>query len=181
MNVKNNQGFSLVELMVVVAIIGILAAVAIPQFSKFQARSRQSEAKSHLTGIFSAEKAFYAEFSQYYGSMKSIGYAPDAQRLRYNAGFAALGVAAPATLTAPDTTTFAINLGTACMYAGAASACNFDTTHYTAAAVGGSTAPSLIAFVASADGNPNSNLLGNVDRWTIDQDKVIQWAVNGIR
>ena len=45
------RGFTLIELMIVVAIIGILAAIAIPNFIKFQAKSKQSEAKTNLKAI----------------------------------------------------------------------------------------------------------------------------------
>ena len=51
--------------MIVVAIIGILAAIAIPNFIKFQARSKQSEAKSNSKAMFTAEKAFFAEKDRY--------------------------------------------------------------------------------------------------------------------
>jgi type IV pilus assembly protein PilA len=51
--------------MIVVAIIGILAAIAIPNFIMFQLRSKTSEAKTNLAAIRTAEEGFYAEFGSY--------------------------------------------------------------------------------------------------------------------
>lgn len=59
------RGFTLIELMIVVAIIGILAAIAIPNFNRFQAKSKQSEAKVNLKAIFTAAKARLAEKDAY--------------------------------------------------------------------------------------------------------------------
>ena len=80
--IKGQKGFTLIELMIVVAIIGILAAIAIPNFLRYQAKSRQSEAKTNLGAIFVAETAYLSEQSRY-GSFNEIGYALAGSTNRY--------------------------------------------------------------------------------------------------
>jgi type IV pilus assembly protein PilA len=65
--IRNRKGFTLVELMIVVAIIGILAAIAIPNFLQFRLKAKTSEAKSNLGAIRSTEVAYFAEWNFYVG------------------------------------------------------------------------------------------------------------------
>jgi type IV pilus assembly protein PilA len=60
-SLRKQEGFTLIELMIVVAIIGILAAIAIPNFLQYQMKSRQSEAKTNLQAIKTSEVSFQAE------------------------------------------------------------------------------------------------------------------------
>lgn len=62
---KSKKGFTLIELMIVVAIIGILAAIAIPNFIRFQLKSKSSEGKVNLAAIRTAEEGYMAEFGSY--------------------------------------------------------------------------------------------------------------------
>ena len=58
---RKQEGFTLIELMIVVAIIGILAAIAIPNFMEYQRKSRASEAKTNTTSIKTAQMTFQGE------------------------------------------------------------------------------------------------------------------------
>ena len=73
-NSISTQGFTLIELMIVVAIIGILAAIAIPQFSAYRVRSFNATAQADLRNIMTAEEGFYAENQYYIDLVPTVGY-----------------------------------------------------------------------------------------------------------
>ncbi len=87
---KAESGFTLIELMIVVGIIGILVAIAAPNFSRYQSKARQAEVKIALAAVYGGEKAFYSEYSAYISSMDAIGYAPEGNRRYYNVGWNAV-------------------------------------------------------------------------------------------
>ena len=79
---KKQAGFTLVELLIVVAILGIVSALAIPNFLRYQAQSRQGEARTNLSAIFVSEMAYYGEQSVY-GNFSQIGYSLAGATNRY--------------------------------------------------------------------------------------------------
>ena len=81
------SGFTLVELMIVVAIIGTLASIAVPQYSKFQAKSRQTEVKIQLGAAYTVEQSFAAENSTYTACLGQVGYNRDGTKFYYTIGF----------------------------------------------------------------------------------------------
>jgi type IV pilus assembly protein PilA len=101
---RNRGGFTLIELMITVALIGTIAAIAIPNFMTYQARSRRAEGYTNVAGIAHAYKSFQADRGTYPDMVtetSAMGAAaaslPDP---------AAFGMAAPGTVKMPwDTAT----------------------------------------------------------------------------
>jgi type IV pilus assembly protein PilA len=75
--VRKSIGFSLIELLLVAAIIGLLAAIAIPQFIAYRTRAIDTQMKSDLKNAAMAMESYFAEFKVYpasVGSISSVGY-----------------------------------------------------------------------------------------------------------
>ena len=85
----HQKGFSLVEVMVVVAIIGILAAVAIPNYQKYQRKARQVEPKLILGGLYTSSIAFNSEWGYSTSNFIQLGFSPSGD-IHYKIGFNAL-------------------------------------------------------------------------------------------
>lgn len=164
----NPSGFTLVELMVVVAIIGILSAIAVPNFKKYQAKSKQSEAKIQLAAVYSTEVSANADYDTYATCIKDLGYEVPPKGY-YIVGFSAHDGTTAGYVTTRDgrcdaTGTFAI-LPTKLLEAAA------GNTDVAAADLDQSVAPTTDSFTAGASGNISNAVA--LDKWTIDKTKAL--------
>jgi len=167
---KGKKGFTLIELMIVVAIIGILAAIAIPNFLKFQSKSKQSEAKSNLGAIFTGQVAYFGEANTY-GDFPAINWSPSGTpRYHYQMGtYAAAGdnVNVGATTTTSPTLAEAAWTG------------NFNAAMDNGVLISATQTPAIgtATFIAGASGMISN--LAAADGWTINEKKLLVWTAQG--
>ncbi len=178
---KNQKGFSLIELMVVVGIIGILAAIAVPNYQRFQAKSRQSEAKANLSALYTAQKAFFAEWNRYFSDFRHVGFAPEGY-LRYRVGFSGPGTGVPANFgyTGPgcgnptaacNAAQFATNVYCPALGGNSGLFCSEAIVPVSAAALPTATVDTATSFTAAASGNVDQD--DDPDQWTINHQKLL--------
>ena len=151
MKVDREKGFTLIELMIVVAILGILAAIAIPNFMRFQAKSKQSEAKTNLGAIGTTAEAFRSENDTYVATVAQLGWAPQGST-RFGYSYNDLMVMAASVVDG------GANTCGATLDAGA------DVTAST--------------FIAVAEGNIDTD--DTCDRWTYSQLRVLTNTANDV-
>lgn len=191
---RRQDGFTLVELMVVVAIIGLLSAVAIPNFQKYQARSKTSEAKLQLAAIYTAEASFYADYNMYAGCLRYMGYDPSEESASryFTTGFATMGTISPTALTSAvtsglNTATTECDTGTTAVtsmhfFPGgkAIGASLADNSHNTGTILGTQTVSDM-TYTAGAAGIVHKSFTTNANSayFTINQAKVISNRRNG--
>ncbi|MCB0384206.1 MAG: prepilin-type N-terminal cleavage/methylation domain-containing protein [Bdellovibrionales bacterium] len=169
---NNAKGFSLIELMIVVAIIGILAAIAVPSFQRFQAKARQSEAKTLLSGLYTGQKTYKMEWGIYFSDFRNIGFDPNGN-LRFRVGFSAAGVNNVVGYQGPGAAAGAAGVQfNSQVYCGASPSCTETPFGIGMAAIAGDTPPTTTTFVAQANGDIDGEDAVR-DIWTINQDKLL--------
>ena len=162
--------------MVVVAIIGILSAVAIPNFKKYQAKAKTSEAKLELASLYSIETAAMADYDHYGTCVSDLGYSATG-RGYYRVGFSAASSANAQIRTGGGTcsdTTFHTVPSTHLTVKGTKATASKITT--ADATNGFSTLPAVATngstFTAGAIGKISPDTT-KFDAWTINQNKAL--------
>jgi len=162
----SHGGFTLIELIIVIAIVAVLAAIAIPAFSRYQATSKQAEAKVSLGAIFTAAVAYEVE------SQNPSSYAPTTVNevrwlpvggTRYSFWYAA-GVDAIG------------NSSTVAPFTGSSTATAPCNVTVAPTASGFAVAATSTGFTAGASGNIDGD--STCDQWFINDHRSISNPIN---
>ena len=173
-HLSKRDGFTLVELMIVVAIIGVLSAVAVPNFRRYQAKAKTSEAKLQLSSLYAAQTSLQVDYDTFATCLNSMGYDAPSKGY-YGIGF-----------NADNTTQNAVvrTAGGVCV----------DGQHKvvptTVTVVGGrSVTTALVAnaswtatastFTAGASGYVSPDTSTTLDSWSIDNNKELSHVTLG--
>lgn len=95
-NTSNRHGFTLIELMIAVAIVGLLAAIAIPNFLTYQTKAKQTEAKIQLKAVHTSEMVYFGENGYFTSDITGLEWRPQTIcAYSYSVGSGTLGSASP--------------------------------------------------------------------------------------
>lgn len=192
---SSNKGFTLVELLIVVAIIGVLASQGVPAYKRMIQKSRKGEAQVMLGNIATAESAFFSEYGMYGTNLARMGAAMDGNNFIYAAGLV-------------DSVCAKITASTTAIMPKSADAPSVPASYYTdldnnnkigrstqavckaATMPADTTAPKYNAYTATATGfvrggdaatlNGCSGAIANCDQWSINSNRVMTNDVDGV-
>ncbi len=167
---RDESGFTLIELMVVVAIIGVLSAIAVPNFKKYQAKAKQSEAKIQLAAIYTIEVGAMADYDSYASCLEDLGYDIPA-RGYYLVGFKKDKFGNVVDRGATCASSKFVHPGTQ-LKAGAGEDAPVDASSLPNSGI----EDDFQSFTAEAAGNISSTL---IDHWTIDNAKALSNVEQG--
>lgn len=142
------RGYTLIELMVALAILGLVAGLAIPTYMRYQAKARQAEAATNLGAIFVTETAFFGEASRY-SNFTEAGFSLAAANNRF-------------TYRAEQTDPVGLSTGTVQVISATIGPVTPDNTIVPARS-------NLLQFTATATANLDED--ATIDQWHVDDLK----------